>query len=216
MGRYNGYPWGAVTQFTLGYSSDGTSSLTNALSGGSSTLSHTVGGSYSESTIITLDKPVTGTRFRFTVLNYAHWPSMMFDLYTTSCIPSPPPSPPSPPSPPPNPPPAYDVSKMVAMSGDHCNPLTGGTRQAGFFCVNLIGGALKTTAGVWADTGSWDLNLPLSCVDMSKVTILSANITGAWGLPAHYVSGEIGMQSVDGQTNYTAQVGGSASAPLYP
>lgn len=112
-----------------------------------------------------------------------------------------------PPPPPPSPwAPAYDVSKMVAIS-DPCSSMkfSSNLRTAGWiFCVQLVGSAIKPGTVTWADTGSWELNLPLSCVDMSKVTVLKANTTGPWGLPTHFVQGEVGMQGMDG-TMYLAK-----------
>ena len=210
MGRYNGYAWGAVTAYMFLFSSGNNSSsaFSAATSGSSYTLYSPSGTSFTQSTLVTLDKPVTGTRFRFVVVEYTHWPSMAFELYTTTCLS--PPSPPLPRLPPPSPPRppsiSYDVSKMVRL--DLCSKFNGGAPKAGLFCVDLVGSAVSAAGVVvFADTGSWDLSIPLSCVNMSKVTILQANtLTPGFAVPAHYVSGQVGLRSADGKTKYLAEV----------
>lgn len=77
-----------------------------------------------------------------------------------------------------------------------------------YYCVKLSGSAIKAPEGMDAlpirfDTGGERLTVPIGCVDMSQVKVLSANTKNQLrGTQAELVEGQVALTSADGQTRY--------------
>ncbi len=90
-----------------------------------------------------------------------------------------------------------DQGSMVAIS--QCS------YDASHYCINISGSALKTdTVPGRFDTGGNRLLMPIGCVNMDNVKVLSTNThSQLWNRPAELVEGQISLRSVDNETVYS-------------